>query len=67
VAVADDGALGLPERIKRLAVTVDNRRAGELLRESRYGFWYGEVEPSDAISLAMPTQQTEWAMATCSR
>jgi serine/threonine-protein kinase HipA len=59
---ADDGtALGLPERIKRLTVTVDSRRAGELLRESRYGFWYGEVEARDAISLTMPTTQTEWA------
>jgi serine/threonine-protein kinase HipA len=61
VATDDDAALGLPERIKRLAVTVNNRRAGELLRESRYGFWYAEVEPSDAISLTMPTTQTEWA------
>jgi serine/threonine-protein kinase HipA len=61
VAASDETALGLPERIKRLAVTVDNRRAGELLRESRYGFWYGEVPPSDAISLTMPTTQTEWA------
>jgi serine/threonine-protein kinase HipA len=61
VAADDDSALGLPERIKRLAVTVDDRRAGELLRESRYGFWYGEVEPSEAISLTMPTTQTEWA------
>ncbi len=61
MATDDDAALGLPERIKRLAVTVNNRRAGELLRESRYGFWYAEVEPSDAISLTMPTTQTEWA------
>jgi serine/threonine-protein kinase HipA len=61
VAADDDGALGLPERIKRLAVTVGNRRAGELLRESRYGFWYGEVEANEAISLTMPTTQTEWA------
>ncbi len=57
----DDTALGLPERIKRLTVTVNHRRAGELLRESRYGFWYGEVDASDAISLTMPTTQTEWA------
>jgi serine/threonine-protein kinase HipA len=58
---ADAAAFGLPERIKRLAVTVNHRRAGELLRESRYGFWYGEVEPGDAISLTMPTAQIEWA------
>jgi serine/threonine-protein kinase HipA len=61
VAADDDTVLGLPERIKRLAVTVNSRRVGELLRESRYGFWYAEVEPSDAISLTMPTAQTEWA------
>jgi serine/threonine-protein kinase HipA len=61
VRADDDTALGLPERIKRLTVTVNKRRAGELLRESRYGFWYGEVEPDDAISLTMPTAQTEWA------
>jgi serine/threonine-protein kinase HipA len=61
VAADDLNALGLPERIKRLAMTVNNRRTGELLRESRYGFWYGEVEPHDAISLTMPTTQTEWA------
>jgi serine/threonine-protein kinase HipA len=61
VAADSVTALGLPERIKRLAVTVNHRRAGELLRESRYGFWYGEVEPGDAISLTMPTTQTEWA------
>jgi serine/threonine-protein kinase HipA len=61
VAADSVTALGLPERIKRLAVTVDRRRAGELLRESRYGFWYGEVEPHDAISLTMPSTQTEWA------
>lgn len=60
VAADDPSALGLPERIKRLAVTVKGRRAGELLRESHYGFWYGEVEPHDAISLTMPTAQTEW-------
>ena len=57
----NDTPLGLPERIKRMSITVDNRRAGELLRESRYGFWYGEVEPHDAISLTMPTTQTEWS------
>jgi serine/threonine-protein kinase HipA len=61
VAADSVTALGLPERIKRLTVTVNRRRAGELLRESRYGFWYGEVLPQQAISLTMPTTQTEWA------
>jgi serine/threonine-protein kinase HipA len=61
VATDELTALGLPERIKRLAVTVNHRRAGELLRESRYGFWYGEALPQQAISLTMPTTQTEWA------
>ena len=55
VTADDDTALGLPERVKRLAVTVNHHRVGELLRESRYGFRYDDVSPQDAISLTMPS------------
>ncbi len=61
MAAGEPALQGLPERIKRLAVTVDHRRAGELLRESRYGFRYDDVAAQHAISLTMPTTQTEWA------
>jgi serine/threonine-protein kinase HipA len=55
---SDMGTPGLPERIKRLDVTLSGTVAGELIRESTYVFRYTrDDEAQPAVSLLLPVNR----------
>lgn len=51
----------LPEKIKRLAISVGGQPTGDLIKESIYSFRYvGRPAPEQAISLLMPTTTLDY-------